>query len=85
MHSNIGYIVTLALNLSLLLPLANNPKVNNYVLVLYVCYHRLVYAIVSLITHTAPMAVSLFHSPRDVFFSHSRLCNRLGFGRHLVV
>ncbi|KAI0265826.1 MFS general substrate transporter [Gloeopeniophorella convolvens] len=33
MHSNIGYIVTLALNLSLLLPLANNPKVNNYVLV----------------------------------------------------
>jgi len=36
MHSNIGYIVTLALNLSLLLPpkTANNPKVNNYVLVL---------------------------------------------------
>ncbi|PSR81037.1 hypothetical protein PHLCEN_2v6568 [Hermanssonia centrifuga] len=34
MHSNIGYIVTLALNLSLLLPLSNNPKVNNYVLVL---------------------------------------------------
>ncbi|KAI0700603.1 MFS general substrate transporter [Cytidiella melzeri] len=34
MHSNIGYIVTLCLNLSLLLPLANNPKVNNYVLVL---------------------------------------------------
>ncbi|KAI0039198.1 MFS general substrate transporter [Auriscalpium vulgare] len=33
-HSNIGYIMTLALNLSLLLPLANNPKVNNYVLVL---------------------------------------------------
>ncbi|KAF9070105.1 autophagy-related protein 22-like protein [Rhodocollybia butyracea] len=33
-HSNIGYIVTLCLNLSLLLPLANNPKVNNYVLVL---------------------------------------------------
>ncbi|KAJ3553284.1 hypothetical protein NM688_g3695 [Phlebia brevispora] len=34
MHSNIGYIVTLALNLSLLLPLSTNPKVNNYVLVL---------------------------------------------------
>ncbi len=34
MHSNIGYIVTLALNLSLLLPLVNDPKVNNYVLVL---------------------------------------------------
>jgi len=33
-HSNIGYIVTLALNLSLLLPLQDNPKVNNYVLVL---------------------------------------------------
>ncbi|KAF7789383.1 hypothetical protein EIP86_000327 [Pleurotus ostreatoroseus] len=33
-HSNIGYIVTLALNLSLLLPLATNPKVNNYVIVL---------------------------------------------------
>lgn len=36
MHSNIGYIFTLALNLSLLLPntTKNNPKVNNYVLVL---------------------------------------------------
>ncbi|KIK67166.1 hypothetical protein GYMLUDRAFT_37220 [Collybiopsis luxurians FD-317 M1] len=33
-HSNIGYIVTLCLNLSLLLPLANNPKVDNYVIVL---------------------------------------------------
>lgn len=36
MHSNVGYIVTLALNLSLLLPLSNNPKVDNYVLVLLV-------------------------------------------------
>lgn len=36
MHSNIGYICTLALNLSLLLPLANNPKVDNYVIVLCV-------------------------------------------------
>lgn len=36
MHSNIGYIVTLAMNLSLLLPLANNPLVDNYTLVLYV-------------------------------------------------
>ncbi|KAI0311736.1 autophagy-related protein 22-like protein [Amylostereum chailletii] len=34
MHSNIGYIVTLCLNLSLLLPLATNAKVDNYVLVL---------------------------------------------------
>ncbi|TFY67506.1 hypothetical protein EVG20_g3925, partial [Dentipellis fragilis] len=34
MHSNIGYIFTLALNLSLLLPLKTNPKVNNYVIVL---------------------------------------------------
>ncbi|KAF9000299.1 MFS general substrate transporter [Cyathus striatus] len=34
MHSNIGYIVTLCLNLSLLLPLKNNPLVNNYTLVL---------------------------------------------------
>ncbi|TFK46944.1 MFS general substrate transporter [Heliocybe sulcata] len=33
-HSNIGYIVTLALNLSILLPLANDPKVNNYTIVL---------------------------------------------------
>ncbi|KAJ3923922.1 autophagy-related protein 22-like protein [Lentinula edodes] len=33
-HSNIGYIATLCLNLSLLLPLTNNPKVNNYVIVL---------------------------------------------------
>ena len=36
MHSNVGYIVTLALNLSLLLPREKDPKVNNYVLVLYV-------------------------------------------------
>jgi len=34
MHSNLGYIIVLALNLSLLLPLAGNPKVDNYVLVL---------------------------------------------------
>lgn len=34
MHSNIGYIATLALNLSILLPLANNAKVDNYTLVL---------------------------------------------------
>ena len=34
MHSNVGYIVTLALNLSLLIPLMNHPKVNNYVIVL---------------------------------------------------
>lgn len=34
MHSNIGYIVTLALNLSLLLPLMSNSKVDNYVIVL---------------------------------------------------
>ncbi|KAI0775859.1 MFS general substrate transporter [Trametes elegans] len=34
MHSNIGYIVTLALNLSLLIPRADDPRVNNYVLVL---------------------------------------------------
>ncbi|KAI0658570.1 MFS general substrate transporter [Cubamyces menziesii] len=33
-HSNIGYIVTLGLNLSILLPLASNPKVNNYTLLL---------------------------------------------------
>ncbi|EJD01666.1 MFS general substrate transporter [Fomitiporia mediterranea MF3/22] len=38
MHSNIGYIATLCLNLSLLLPLANNPKVNNYVIVLTNAY-----------------------------------------------
>lgn len=34
MHSNVGYIVTLLLNLSLLLPLADNPLVDNYTLVL---------------------------------------------------
>ncbi|KAJ4483184.1 autophagy-related protein 22-like protein [Lentinula aciculospora] len=33
-HSNIGYIVTLCLNLGLLLPLVDNPKANNYVIVL---------------------------------------------------
>ncbi|KAH8834396.1 MFS general substrate transporter [Flagelloscypha sp. PMI_526] len=33
-HSNIGYIFTLCLNLSLLLPLADHPKVNNFVIVL---------------------------------------------------
>lgn len=38
MHSNIGYIATLALNLSLLLPLATNAKVDNYVLVLTNAY-----------------------------------------------
>ncbi|KAJ8519663.1 hypothetical protein ONZ45_g3385 [Pleurotus djamor] len=37
-HSNIGYIVTLCLNLSVLLPLAGNPKVNNYALVFTNCY-----------------------------------------------
>ncbi|THV03366.1 hypothetical protein K435DRAFT_835935 [Dendrothele bispora CBS 962.96] len=37
-HSNIGYIATLCLNLSLLLPLANNPKVDNYVIVLTNAY-----------------------------------------------
>jgi len=37
-HSNIGYILTLCLNLSLLLPLANNPLVDNYVLVLINSY-----------------------------------------------
>ncbi|KAG5641511.1 hypothetical protein DXG03_004840 [Asterophora parasitica] len=37
-HSNIGYIVTLCLNLSLLLPLAKNPKVDNYTLVLQVSH-----------------------------------------------
>ncbi|KIM46588.1 hypothetical protein M413DRAFT_259322 [Hebeloma cylindrosporum] len=37
-HSNIGYIATLCLNLSILLPLANNPKVNNYTLVLTNAY-----------------------------------------------
>ncbi|KAF7355720.1 Autophagy-related protein [Mycena sanguinolenta] len=33
-HSNIGYIFTLCLNLSILLPLASNSKVNNYTIVL---------------------------------------------------
>ncbi|KAI9507515.1 MFS general substrate transporter [Russula earlei] len=41
-HSNIGYIVTLGLNLSLLLPLQGNPRVNNYVLVLTNSYWVLV-------------------------------------------
>lgn len=40
MHSNIGYIVTLALNLSLLLPKGtkDKPLVDNYVLILYVSH-----------------------------------------------
>ena len=33
-HSNIGYVVTYVLNLSLLLSLKDNPRVDNYVLVL---------------------------------------------------
>ncbi|KAF8633811.1 hypothetical protein AX17_004353 [Amanita inopinata Kibby_2008] len=37
-HSNIGYIVVLCLNLSILLPLAGNPKVNNYTLALTNAY-----------------------------------------------
>jgi hypothetical protein len=39
-HSNIGYIVTLCLNLTLLLPsrTKNNPLVDNYVLVLVNSY-----------------------------------------------
>ncbi|TEB37124.1 hypothetical protein FA13DRAFT_1880245 [Coprinellus micaceus] len=38
MHSNIGYIATLCLNLTLLLPLKDHPMVNNYVLVLVNSY-----------------------------------------------
>ncbi|KAJ7581388.1 autophagy-related protein 22-like protein [Mycena floridula] len=37
-HSNIGYIATLCLNLSILLPLKDNAKVNNYTLVLTNAY-----------------------------------------------
>lgn len=37
-HSNIGYIATLALNLCLLLPLKDNPLVNNYTIVLTTGY-----------------------------------------------
>ncbi|KAJ6561545.1 autophagy-related protein 22-like protein [Mycena vulgaris] len=37
-HSNIGYIFTLCLNLSILLPLASNAKVNNYTIVLTNAY-----------------------------------------------
>ncbi|KAG2155145.1 MFS general substrate transporter [Suillus bovinus] len=37
-HSNVGYINTLVLNLTLLLPMADNPKVDNYVLVLVNTY-----------------------------------------------
>ncbi|KAK0243386.1 MFS general substrate transporter [Armillaria nabsnona] len=33
-HSNIGYVIILCLNLSILIPLNNNPKVDNYALVL---------------------------------------------------
>lgn len=48
-HSNIGYIVTLCLNLSVLLPLKDHPLVNNYTLVLcvagYVRYKHLIWVI----------------------------------------
>lgn len=37
-HSNVGYIITLLLNLALLLPMTNNPKVDNYVLMLVTTY-----------------------------------------------
>ncbi|CCL98264.1 uncharacterized protein FIBRA_00258 [Fibroporia radiculosa] len=38
MHSNVGYIFTLCLNLSILLPLANNSLVDNYTIVLTNAY-----------------------------------------------
>ncbi|GBE79835.1 MFS general substrate transporter [Sparassis crispa] len=56
MHSNLGYIVTLALNLSLLLPQANNPKVDNYVLVLTNAYW-----VITGICETPPV---IFQEPR---------------------
>ncbi|KAG2062593.1 hypothetical protein BDR04DRAFT_956529, partial [Suillus decipiens] len=37
-HNNVGSIITLLLNLALLLPMANNPKVDNYVIVLVNSY-----------------------------------------------
>ncbi|KAG1831185.1 vacuole effluxer Atg22 like-domain-containing protein [Suillus subalutaceus] len=37
-YSNVGYIITLSLNLALLLPMTNNPKVDNYVLVFVTTY-----------------------------------------------
>ncbi|KAG1752412.1 MFS general substrate transporter [Suillus paluster] len=37
-HSNVGYVITLVLNLALLLPMANNSKVDNYVLMLVNTY-----------------------------------------------
>ncbi|KAG2115813.1 autophagy-related protein 22-like protein [Suillus discolor] len=37
-HSNVGYLTTLLLNLALLLPMANNPKVDNYVIVVVNTY-----------------------------------------------
>ncbi|CAD6583982.1 MAG: hypothetical protein TREMPRED_003707 [Tremellales sp. Tagirdzhanova-0007] len=37
-HSNWGYLLTLVLNLSLLLPLAENPNVDNYTLAFTNCY-----------------------------------------------
>ncbi|KAK7696121.1 hypothetical protein QCA50_000764 [Cerrena zonata] len=37
-HNNIGYIATLALNLSLLIPKADDPKVDNYVIVITTGY-----------------------------------------------
>ncbi|KAG2141649.1 autophagy-related protein 22-like protein [Suillus cothurnatus] len=37
-HSNVGFVTTLLLNLALLLPMANNPKVDNYVLVVVNTY-----------------------------------------------
>ncbi|KAG2156428.1 autophagy-related protein 22-like protein [Suillus clintonianus] len=37
-HSNVGFITTLLLNLTLLLPMMNNPKVDNYVIVVVNTY-----------------------------------------------
>ena len=37
-HSNVGFIFVLCLNLSILLPLASDPKVNNYTLMLTNAY-----------------------------------------------
>ena len=48
MHSNIGYLFTLSLNLSILIPLAKNPKVDNYTILLTNVYWvRLFYQVSS--------------------------------------
>ncbi|KAG1815769.1 vacuole effluxer Atg22 like-domain-containing protein [Suillus subaureus] len=69
-HSNIGFVTTLLLNLALLLPMANNPKVDNYVIVVVNTYWVVLgiwwceYALASLSELPAENLRVVFQEPR---------------------